>query len=235
MENKNSTNSLKNDHNFEKGWIILQEEAINKLINSLEAGAAFHGQLFTSEQYMHLSHYISVKVLPSLRGKADEVLLQELLKQWNNYKIMTYWLSRFFHYLERSFIKVRKLLTLKETSHLVFYELVYGEINDLIRGAVISMIRNEREGREIDQALVKNVLHIYIQMCADSVKYYEKDFEGAMLDDTASFYSTTAKDWISNMSYDEECLNQETDRSTNYLKHTNKIKLLEYNMRYSRT
>ncbi len=40
-------------------------------------------------------------MLPSLREHRDEVLLKELLKRWNNHKVMVRWLSRFFNYLDR--------------------------------------------------------------------------------------------------------------------------------------
>ncbi len=41
------------------------------------------------------------QVLPSLRDHRDEFLLRELLKRWNNHKVMVRWLSRFFNYLDR--------------------------------------------------------------------------------------------------------------------------------------
>ena len=42
-----------------------------------------------------------MQVLPSLRDHRDEFLLRELLKRWNNHKVMVRWLSRFFNYLDR--------------------------------------------------------------------------------------------------------------------------------------
>ena len=43
----------------------------------------------------------SVQVLPALKDKKDEYLLKELLKRWDNHKVMVRWLSRFFNYLDR--------------------------------------------------------------------------------------------------------------------------------------
>lgn len=64
-------------------------------------------------------------------------------------------------------------------------------------------INREREGEEIDQALMKNVLDIYVEMGGDSMKYYAKDFEEMMLKDTAAFYSKKASDWIASKSYED--------------------------------
>ncbi|XP_075105554.1 cullin-1-like isoform X1 [Nicotiana tabacum] len=151
---------------FVEGWPILQEEAIDKLIHLVEGNSS---NQFNSEEYMRIyttiynmcdknnragpealklysqykktiEDYVSSKVLPSIQGKEDAILLQELLKRWNNHKTMTWWLLRFFYYLERCLIPKTRLPTIQETSYLVFYELVYGEMNDRVRDAVISLV-----------------------------------------------------------------------------------------------
>ncbi|XP_016462868.1 cullin-1 isoform X1 [Nicotiana tabacum] len=244
---------------FEEGWPILQEEAINKLIHLVEGHSSNH---FTSQEYMRIyttvynmcdknnragpealklysqykktmEDYVSSKVLPSIQGKEDEMLLHELVKRWNNHKTMTRWLLRFFYYLERYLIPKMRLPSLQETAYLAFYELVYGEMNDRVRDTVISLIDREREGEQIDQALAKNVLDIYVEMDEDSMKCYAKDFEESMLKDTSIFYSTKASDWIASKSYEdymlkvEECLKNEEGRIQSYLRYIRKIKLLE--------
>ncbi|KAK4380015.1 hypothetical protein RND71_001877 [Anisodus tanguticus] len=93
-------------------------------------------------------------------------------------------------------------------------------------------IDRQREGEQIDQALGKNVLDIYVEMGGDSMKYYAKDFEESMLKDTAVFYSKKASDWIASKSYEdyilkvEECLKDEEGRVQSYLRYS-KQKLLE--------
>ncbi|XP_049347673.1 cullin-1-like isoform X2 [Solanum verrucosum] len=235
--------NLKPTLSFEQGWPILQDEAINKVILLVEEGHT--SNQFTSEEYMHLyttvysmcdnnpagpeaqklyqqykktmEGYVSSKVVPSIQGKKDDVLLHELVKRWNNHKIITRWLFRFFHYLDRYLVPRRSLPSLQETGHLTFYEL----------------INREREGEQIDQALVKNILDIYVEIGGDTMKYYEKDFEESMLKDTAVFYSKKASDWIASKSYEEymlkveECLKDEERRVQSYLKDISKHKLLE--------
>ncbi|XP_022760553.1 cullin-1-like [Durio zibethinus] len=177
--------------------------------------------------------YITTKVLPSLQGKKDEALLQELEKRWSNHNAMNRWLSRFFHYLHRYFVPVRQVPPLKEAGLLSFYNLIFGEMNNQVRDAVLSMIDREREGEDIDQALVKNVLAIYVDFGQGSMKYYEKDFEEAMFKDTASFYSTKASNWLKNESYKdymlkvECCLKHERDTVSGYLQNRSQERLLE--------
>ncbi|XWS39049.1 hypothetical protein CRYUN_Cryun18bG0016800 [Craigia yunnanensis] len=225
----------------EEGWPVLQE-GVDKLIKIIKGDKS---QSFSSANYMlyyttvyNMCHpspaggycqvlyekynnifeeYITSKVLPSLQGKKDEALLQELEKRWSNHKIMTRWLCRFFHYLDRYFVAVKKVPPLQEVGLLSFYNLIFGEMNNQIRDAVMSMIDQEREGEHIDQALIKNVMAIYVDVGQGSMKYYEKDFEEAMFKDTSAFYSTKASNWLKNESYKdyllkvECCLKHERD------------------------
>lgn len=94
-------------------------------------------------------------------------------------------------------------------------------------------IDKEREGEQIDQTFVKEVLDIYVEIGEGSWKYYEKDFEEAMVNATAEFYSKKSLDWISTMCCEnymlkvEECLKQEESRATSYLRYRTRHKLFE--------
>ncbi|PPD99858.1 hypothetical protein GOBAR_DD03111 [Gossypium barbadense] len=200
-------------------------------------------------------------VLPSLREKHDEFMLRELVKRWSNHKVMVRWLSRFFHYLDRYFIARRSLPPLNEVGLTCFRELsnigilyarnkkpdqisrftwlnrnwwsVYQELNAKVRDAVISLIDQEREGEQIDRALLKNVLYIFVEIGMGQMDYYENDFEATMLKDTAAYYSRKAANWIVDdscpdyMLKSEECLKCEKDRVSHYLHSSSEPKLLE--------
>ncbi|KAJ8444726.1 hypothetical protein Cgig2_030400 [Carnegiea gigantea] len=177
--------------------------------------------------------YINSTVLPSLREKHDEFMLRELVKRWSNHKVMVRWLSRFFHYLDRYFIARRSLPSLNEVGLTCFRDLVYQEISGKAKDAVIALIDVEREGGQIDRALLKNVLDIYVEIGMGQMDYYEKDFETHMLDDTAAYYSRKASSWILEdscpeyMLKSEECLRKEKDRVAHYLHSSSEQKLLE--------
>ncbi|KAJ9154482.1 hypothetical protein P3X46_027809 [Hevea brasiliensis] len=177
--------------------------------------------------------YITSMVLPSLREKHDEFMLRELVKRWANHKVMVKWLSCIFHYLDRYFIARKSLPTLNEVGLTCFRDLVYQELNGKVRDAVISLIDQEREGEQIDRALLKNVLDIFIEIGMGQMDYYENDFEAAMLKDTAAYYSRKASNWILEdscpdyMLKAEECLKREKDRVSHYLHSSSEPKLLE--------
>ncbi|KAJ9181945.1 hypothetical protein P3X46_005988 [Hevea brasiliensis] len=238
--------------------LVVIKEMVNTLNTSLEG---IETQPFNSEDYMRFytavynitsphpireysqelydkyreicEEHLNSKVLPSLRGKRDQDLLQELVRKWANYKTMTRWLSRFFHYLERYFIPIRQLPSLQENSFIAFYNLVYGEINGQVRNTVISMINQERNGELIDQELVKSIVTIYVEMGIESMKYYEQDFEESLLKESAVFYSENASKWMQNEPYEdymfmvEKCLKREKEIVSSYLQATTQKKILQ--------
>ncbi|GER55913.1 cullin 1 [Striga asiatica] len=251
------TMNPRNTIDLEQGWDFMQK-GITKLKNILEG---LPEPQFNSEDYMMLyttiynmctqkpphdysqqlydkyresfEEYITSTVLPSLRDKHSEYMLRELVKRWQNHKVMVRWLSRFFHYLDRYFIARRSLPALYEVGLTCFRELVYQELNSKARDAVISLIDQEREGELIDRALLKNVLDIFVEIGMGQMTYYENDFEEAMLNGTAAYYSRKASKWILDdscpdyMSKAEECLKREKDRVSHYLHSSSETKLLE--------
>nr|AAU44033.1 putative cullin 1 [Oryza sativa Japonica Group] len=177
--------------------------------------------------------YITSMVLPSLRDKHDEFMLRELVKRWSNHKIMVRWLSRFFFYLDRYFISRRSLIPLEQVGLTCFRDLIYQEIKGQVKGAVIALIDKEREGEQIDRALLKNVLGIFVEIGLGSMECYENDFEDFLLKDTTDYYSLKAQSWILEdscpdyMIKAEECLKKEKERVGHYLHISSEQKLLE--------
>ena len=60
----------------------------------------------------------------------------------------------------------------------------------------LDQIDQEREGEQIDRALLKNVLDIFVEIGMGQMEEYEKDFEDDMLKDSADYYSRKASNWI---------------------------------------
>ncbi|KAF4349279.1 hypothetical protein F8388_007093 [Cannabis sativa] len=242
---------------LDEGWTYMQK-GITKLKRILEE---LPEPPFTGEEYMMLyttiynmctqkpphdysqqlydkyreafEEYITTMVLPSLREKHDEFMLRELVKRWANHKVMVRWLSRFFFYLDRYFIARRSLPPLNEVGLACFRDLVYREVNSKARDAVVALIDKEREGEQIDRALLKNVIDIFVEIGMGHMESYELDFEGPMLLDSGAYYSRKASYWILEdscpdyMLKAEECLKRERDRVSNYLHSSSEPKLVE--------
>ncbi|KAM3234352.1 hypothetical protein P3L10_019712 [Capsicum annuum] len=177
--------------------------------------------------------YILTIVLPSLKKKHDEFLLKELEKRCQSHKLMVKWLLKFFHYLDKFFIKRAEVPALNEVGLSCFRNLVYHEVKNRVTDAVIALIDQEREGEKIDRGLLKTVINLYIEMGKGKMDYYVNDFEEAMLRDSACHYSRKASTWIVEdtcpeyMLKVEECLKKEKERVSHYLHADSETKLLE--------
>ncbi|GBG71174.1 hypothetical protein CBR_g8476 [Chara braunii] len=243
---------------LDQGWEVLQR-GITKLINSLEGrpgDKAFNSdgwsEMYTYVYNMctqkppndHSQHlydrykesfevYIKNTVLPSLREKHGEFMLKELVQRWSNHKLMVRSMSRLFNYLDRFFITRRSLPTLTEVGLTCFRDLVYQEMRNNVKDAVIALIDREREGEQIDRTLLKNILDIFVEIGMGSMDAYEMDFEAAMLQDTAAYYSRKSAKWIEEdscpgyMLKAEDCLKREKERVGHYLHTSSEGKLLE--------
>lgn len=63
-------------------------------------------------------------------------------------------------------------------------------------GTFLNQIDQEREGEQIDRALLKNVLDIFVEIGLGNMDCYENDFEDFLLKDTTDYYSVKAQSWI---------------------------------------
>ncbi|KAJ0231113.1 Cullin protein [Hirschfeldia incana] len=177
--------------------------------------------------------YDTHTVLPSIMEKHDEYMLRELSRRWDINKPMVKWLTRFFFYLNRFFTARRSLPTLTEVGMTSFRDHVYNNVHFNVKQVIIAMIHKEREGQQIDRALLKNVLDIFVQNGMGSLERYEGDFEVFFLKETASYYSRRSSRWIQEDSCPEymikceESLKKEKERVTHYLHSDTEPKLVE--------
>ncbi|KAL6181259.1 hypothetical protein ACLB2K_047914 [Fragaria x ananassa] len=215
---------------FDEGWEFLQK-GITKLKRILEG---LPETQFSSEEYMKLystvykmctqdslnDHsqqlydkyretfevYIISTVLPALREKPEESMLQELVKRWKNHKVMVRWLSRFYHFIDRYFIARRVVL--------------------------IDLIHKERQGGQIDRELVKNVVDMFVEIGNGKMDANEKDLEAHIMENTSDYYSLRASSWILEYSSPDymlkvdECLRMERERVAHYLHSSSEQKLV---------
>ena len=64
------------------------------------------------------------------------------------------------------------------------------------KDAILVLIEKERDGQQIDRALLKNVLGIFIEVGMGNMENYQNDFESFLLTASAGFYRRKAAIWI---------------------------------------
>uniref|UniRef100_R7WA52 Cullin-1 n=1 Tax=Aegilops tauschii TaxID=37682 RepID=R7WA52_AEGTA len=203
---------------LEEGWAFMQK-GITKLKNILEGKPE---PQFSSEDYMML--YTTIYNMCTQKPPHD--YSQQLYDKYR---------ESFEEYISSMVVGVQKwysgyVCTLQPTFK---SKVVYQEIKGKVKSAVISLIDQEREGEQIDRALLKNVLDIFVEIGLGSMECYENDFEDFLLKDTADYYSIKAQTWIVEdscpdyMLKAEECLKREKERVAHYLHSSSEPKLLE--------
>lgn len=174
-----------------------------------------HGQTFDA--------YLAQQVLPSLEKAHDEVFLSELVKRWQNHKLMNKWMSRFFMYLDRYYVKHHSLPTLEEAGLQSFDRVVFQKIKHRLKWAVLELVEKERNGEIIDTTLVRSCVEIYEVMGMKSLDVYQSDFESQLLTQSHQYYSAKSKTWLSEDSTSvylhkvEDALQSERGRVERYL------------------
>lgn len=175
--------------------------------------------------------YLSEHVLIRLRHISDDVLMaKETLSRWDNHRIMTRWLSRFFNYLDRYYLLKNSLPSLTDVAMHKFEDIVFASLMPRLTALLSRMVLQEREGERVDRSLFKNLVDLYLQMRAPS---YKDSLEASLLRDTTAYYSAHAGAWIDEdtcpeyMIKAEDRLYQEEERAEALLHINSKPRLLQ--------
>jgi len=180
--------------------------------------------------------YLSARILPRIREKHDETMLKELVRRWENHKLMIRFLSHVFKYLDRFYVKRLSLPELADVGSQSFHEIVFNAVKRDVRTAILELIRREREGEMVDRELIKKVVvGIFVEMGGqrNTLEVYVQDFEEMLLSTTADFYSRESSKWAEEDSFPEymckaeDRLQQEAQRVSNYLHSSTEEKLLK--------
>eukprot|EP01125_Pyxidicula_operculata_P001267 TRINITY_DN11172_c0_g1_i1.p1 TRINITY_DN11172_c0_g1~~TRINITY_DN11172_c0_g1_i1.p1 ORF type:complete len:760 (-),score=149.56 TRINITY_DN11172_c0_g1_i1:60-2042(-) len=169
----------------------------------------------------------------------DDSLLNFYKKEFDRYTTALKVIHKIFHYLNRHWIKRETEDSKKEiyevyTLALIIWKLhLFKPLQARITNALLSLIEKERNGEQIDTALVRGVIDAYISLGINKDKpdqvtldIYIRDFEESFLRATVLYYQTesaefTAKNSVGDyMKKVESRINQEKARVRAYL-HSN--------------
>jgi len=224
--------------NFEEGWKVL-EQGIVKCSKILECTStrptvaeymnyydcsyrmAVQKQDYCREMYngfkTTLSDCVRAMVLPHLMHKKNDSFFRELVKMWSNYAIMVRCVTGFFSYLDRCYVEQYKLPSLSDAAATSFFGPVFSYFGDEVRTALLTMIRQERDGNNMDLKCFLDVMH---GICRSEVKTL---MQNAVLQDTYDYYSMRSSEWIVHYSLPDylakvqESMEKETNRMAYYL------------------
>ncbi|KAL6616661.1 hypothetical protein ACP70R_038931 [Stipagrostis hirtigluma subsp. patula] len=173
----------------------------------------YNGYKTTLEKCVHaMVEFFYYMVLPHLMHKRDDYLFREIVNMWSNYSTMISCVSGFFSYLDRCFVAHSKLPSLNDTAATSFFGPVFSFFKDEVTDALLTLIRRERDGSDIDMGPLVGVMR---GICRSEVQTFMKN---AVLQDTYAYYSKRSSEWIMHYSLPDylakvqESMEKETKR-----------------------
>ncbi|CAD7954020.1 unnamed protein product [Amoebophrya sp. A120] len=183
-----------------------------------------------------MNQYISKRVINGLEKRVGKDLLQALLKAWSNHQLYVKWMTRFFTYLDRYYVKLQAVPSLTARGYAIFNQSIFQAVSGDTREALLQAIRSDRDGEAnfSDGDIVKGVVSIFIELgaCVASgrdaelvagatgtmqgtfpsnhpqhgLQIYVQEFESHFLPDSKDYYARQAAGWLETNSFSEYLL-----------------------------
>lgn len=150
--------------------------------------------------------YLQNVSLPAITSKHGEFLLREFVLRWENHKIMQRWMQNIFRYIDKFYVKRTNKKHLTQVSLELFHDVVFQVVKPQATAAVLALVEKDRNGSQVDRNLLKDALHIYVEMGMGELTVYVEGVEKEFLQQTERFYSLHANSWV------------ESDTCSEYLK-----------------
>ena len=214
---------------FEDGWARIRTRGIDKLEAMIDHGMDNPKQSFKNKEYVELyttvytmciqkaphcyteqlyehfatsiKDYLQKVAYPALQAKTGPALIQELVRRWQDHRIMKKWLCDFFRYIDRFYVKRQSAKPLAMVCIERFYTLVFAPIQVRATPAILALVKQDRGGEEVDRDLLRDVIEIYIEMGAiqqANLVVYTSEFETPFIAATEEYYALAVAEWVQN-------------------------------------
>ena len=208
-----NTRNASSTVDFASGWAELKTKGIERLHSIVESGTRVnfdkkaYMQLYTTVYNMctqnaphnwsgklyacyggSLEEYMTNVVRPAIENRAAKqdslAVLAEVGRRWNNHKLISRWLRRFFTYVDRFYVRRNGFKSLVDVADAKFRDLVFGQTKGTIRKCLLDAIDRERTGHYVDRDLLRANTLLMVEMgrenpdnplCVYQVKHTNED------------------------------------------------------------
>ena len=100
---------------------------------------------------------------------------------------------------------------------------MYRQTHERAKDALLELIRQEREGDQVDREPIKKVIEVFQHVSTTNLDKYREDFEEPLLASVKTHYAAKAAEWIQSDSCAEylvkaeKCIKDEAERADAYL------------------
>jgi cullin 3 len=164
---------------------------------------------------------------------ADDRLLEELKKQWDDHKTTMVMIRDILMYMDRNFVSQYKKVPVYEMGLVIFRENVSGHtrVRTRLLTLMLDNIAAERRGEQVDRILLKHTVNMLVELGVQGKNVYRECFEDRFLDFTRKFYQDESFQYISQntcsdyLKKAEKRIKEEKIRVENYLHETTMEKI----------
>jgi len=144
----------------------------------------------------HLARVAGIVAGDALQSD-DDHLMREFQQQWESYLWSLKHIREILMYMDRTYVMVRKLKSVRDLGIALFCELVARDsrIQFRVQRGIVAAIDRERRGGMIDWQLMKAVAKIM-----SDLGVYRSDLEAQILNSTTEYYSMHAQHCTQSMS-----------------------------------
>uniref|UniRef100_A0A1B0BRT5 Cullin family profile domain-containing protein n=1 Tax=Glossina palpalis gambiensis TaxID=67801 RepID=A0A1B0BRT5_9MUSC len=175
IQNKN-TADLSFEELYRYAFLMIYKQGGQRLYNDLHA---------TIEE--HLEKNVRQDVLKSLPND----LLSKLSHVWIDYQTALKFICNIFAYMDRVFIARNKGYESVYNLGLIAFGdkiICYAEIQKSLSDILLNLINDERDGKVVDRAALKNACEMLMTLSINSISIYKDVFEQHFLDQSSLFY-----------------------------------------------
>jgi len=166
---------------------------------------------------------------------ADDRLLEELKKQWDDHKTTMVMIRDILMYMDRNFVSQYKKVPVYEMGLIIFRENVSGHtrVRSRLLTLMLDNIAAERRGEQVDRILLKHTVNTLVELGVQGKNIYRECFEDQFLDHTRKFYQDESVQYISQntcsdyLKKAEKRIREEKARVNNYLHESTMEKIQE--------
>ncbi|KAK6991786.1 ubiquitin-protein ligase [Favolaschia claudopus] len=168
--------------------------------------------LVGADLYGKLTDYFANHFKPLVQkaeGLQDEALLRYYATEWDRYTTGANYLNRLFTYLNRYWVKRERDEGKKAVYQVYTLALaqwrqhLFTPLQKPITAAIMRLITAQRDGAQIDQALVKKVVDSFVSLGLDAtdpnkecLDVYKEMFESEFLSATEAYYTAEAEAFL---------------------------------------
>jgi len=157
-----------------------------------------YGELLYNGVHEVVADHLKV-VAQSCVDSADDRLLEELKKQWDDHKTTMVMIRDILMYMDRNFVSQYKKVPVYEMGLIIFRENVSGHtrVRTRLLTLMLENIAAERRGEQVDRILLKHTVGMLVELGVQGKNTYHESFEAHFLDSSRKFYQDESVQYIS--------------------------------------